>query len=290
MIYLLTVSLIWAFSFGLIKSNLVSLEPNFVTFARLFISLLVFIPFLRLNNIPKNLIFKLTGIGALQFGLMYIAYIYSYQYLQSYEIVLFTIFTPLYITLINDLINKKVNKKFLAAALLAVVGAGIILFQKLHSHEFMYGFILVQISNVCFAAGQIFYTKVKKDLPGNSDHSLFGLLYLGAVIVTLPASLFSTDYSSLIILPGQLGTLIYLGVISSGLAFYLWNVGATKVNEGSLAVFNNLKIPLAMIVSIFIFGEEGDISKLFLGGLIIFAALFTNEWKGKTYLYKYFRK
>ncbi|MDX9865812.1 MAG: hypothetical protein RBT34_13495, partial [Anaerolineaceae bacterium] len=46
MIYLLVVSLVWAFSFGLIKGNLVGLDAVFVAGMRLLISLLVFLPML----------------------------------------------------------------------------------------------------------------------------------------------------------------------------------------------------------------------------------------------------
>jgi hypothetical protein len=36
-------------------------------------------------------------LGAIQFGLMYVAYIASYQYLSGYLVAVFTIFTPLYV-------------------------------------------------------------------------------------------------------------------------------------------------------------------------------------------------
>ena len=59
MIYLLAVSLIWAFSFGLIKGNLVGLDSNFVSFVRLFISFLVFVPFLKIKNLELKFIYFL---------------------------------------------------------------------------------------------------------------------------------------------------------------------------------------------------------------------------------------
>ena len=46
--YLVIVSLIWAFSFGLIKTYLVGLDPFVVSGIRIGIALLVFLPFLRL--------------------------------------------------------------------------------------------------------------------------------------------------------------------------------------------------------------------------------------------------
>ncbi|MFM7261548.1 MAG: hypothetical protein ACKO3W_13190, partial [bacterium] len=41
-------------------------------------------------------------------------------------------------------------------------------------------------------------------------------------------------------------TLIYLGVGASGVGFFLWNVGATKVAPATLAVMNNAKVPLGV--------------------------------------------
>jgi len=70
----------------------------------------------------------------------------------------------------------------------------------------------------------------------------------------------------------QAGTLLYLGVLASGLCFFWWNKGAVLTNAGTLAVFNNLKIPLAVAVSLLVFGESTDLPRLILGGgLMIFA-------------------
>lgn len=277
MVYLLIVSLIWAFSFGLIKTNLTSLDSNFVSFVRLGISLLAFLPFLRIKKLLRIDTLKLVGIGAIQYGLMYTFYIASYQYLQSFEIALFTILTPVYIIIIHDFIERRINYIFLFTALAAVIGGGIVMYRSLISEELLTGFLFVQLSNICFASGQIFYTKMKKKLPEKSDHSLFGLLYLGAVLVSFIASLFTTDYSTINLTSEQLYTLIYLGAIASGLSFFLWNVGATRVNEGALAALNNLKIPLAVSVSILVFGEHGDLTRLGIGILIIVVALYINE-------------
>ena len=47
-------------------------------------------------------------------------------------------------------------------------------------------------------------------------------------------------------------------MVASGLGFFLWNVGATRVGSGTLAVMNNAKIPLAVACSLLIFGEQAD--------------------------------
>ena len=47
MLLLLLASLVWAFSFGLIKDQLAGLDPTAVAVLRLLCALLVFLPFLR---------------------------------------------------------------------------------------------------------------------------------------------------------------------------------------------------------------------------------------------------
>jgi drug/metabolite transporter (DMT)-like permease len=72
-------------------------------------------------------------------------------------------------------------------------------------------------------------------------------------------------------------SILYLGVVASGLGFFLWNYGARKVNTGTLAIFNDLKIPLAILISILIFNESTDLTRLVIGCVIIITALWMND-------------
>lgn len=67
--------------------------------------------------------------------------------------------------------------------------------------------------------------------------------------------------------------LAYLGVVASGLCFFLWNRGAQLVAAGQLAVMNNLKIPLGVAVSLFVFREPANFWTLLVGALLIGVAL-----------------
>jgi drug/metabolite transporter (DMT)-like permease len=78
----------------------------------------------------------------------------------------------------------------------------------------------------------------------------------------------------------QLAVLLYLGLLASGIGFFLWNVGATRVGTGVLAVFNNVKVPLAVLVSLLFFREQTDLARLALGGGIILLALYLNSRRG----------
>jgi drug/metabolite transporter (DMT)-like permease len=276
MVGLTVVSLIWAFSFGLIKNTLAGVDSNFVAAARLALALLVFLPFLRLRKVPRGAALRLMTVGAFQFGFMYIAYQFAFQYLQAYEVALFTIFTPLYVTLANDIFKKRVNWLHLGTTVLAIIGAAIVKGAGIQS-LLLTGFLLVQVSNICFAFGQVYYKRVMVSYPDVRDASIMALPYLGGVLVTGLVAGFTTRWSALLLTPLQGFTLIYLGLIASGFCFFLWNASARRVNTGALAIFNDLKIPLAVAVSLIFFGEQANLPNLLIGGGIILAALWLNE-------------
>jgi drug/metabolite transporter (DMT)-like permease len=280
MAYLFIVSLVWAFSFGLIKNQLAGLDANFIAASRLLISLLVFLPFLRVKGLPRKQSSALLLAGAVQYGIMYVAYNYSFQYLKAYEVALFTIFTPIYVTLINDAIQRRFHRLSLVATILAVAGTAFMKRGGELQSEILVGFLIVQISNLGFAFGQIYYKKIMAALPEKkfSNLQVFGLLYLGGFLTAgLSAAVF-TPWRQFSIIPSQVLVLLYLGAISSGVCFFLWNVGARKVHTGTLAVFNDLKIPLAVTVSLVFFGETANLLNLIVGGGVVLAALLLNEW------------
>jgi len=277
MIYLLLVSIAWAFSFGLIKGNLAGVDSNFVSFARMAFSLLVFLPFLKYKKLNRRKFLLLALDGFLQFGIMYIAYTASFNYLKAYEVALFTIFTPIYVTLIDGAFNREFNPNFLLSALMAVAGTYIIEGGQAVNSGIWWGFLLVQISNLGFAFGQVFYRKLMADEAGLKDRDVFGALYLGAFVGTGIVTLIFTPLASLHLSLTHWWTLIYLGVFASGICFFLWNMGARKVNAGALAIFNDLKIPLSISVSILVFGEKANLTTLLIGGGIIVLSLVLNE-------------
>jgi len=278
MIYLILASVIWAFSFGLIKGNLANLNPNLISFVRMILSFLVFLPFVKVKGINLKLKFKLILIGTIQYGLMYIAYIHSYGYLKSYEVALFTIFTPFYVIFIHDLIRKTVIKKHLLISFLAIIGAAIITYGGITSASFLTGFFLIQCSNIFFAWGQVKYRDIMSKREDLKDSNIFAYLYFGAFIITMISSFITVDIKTISFATKEIFTLLYLGTIPSGIAFFLWNYGVRRSNIGTISIFNNLKIPFAIIISMTIFGEEGNIFKILIGCTILISAIVYNSF------------
>lgn len=257
MFLLLLVSLIWAFSFGLIKRFLVGVDSTFVTTARLALALLVALPFLRWRGLNARTAFALAGIGALQFGVTYLAYIESFRFLRGYEVALLTLTTPIFVTLFADALDRTFRWTALVAAVLAVVGAALVVKK---ASQPLAGVLLVQASNAAFAIGQVLYRQLRLAKPALRDLDVFALLYAGALVLA-GAALLARRVHVAPTSP-QVWTLLYLGVLASGVGFFLWNVGATRVTPGTLAVMNNVKVPLAVACSLLAFGEQADLPAL----------------------------
>jgi len=265
MLILLIVSLIWAFSFGLVK-RLGGLDATAVVTLRLLISFVVFLPCLRRGRLGGAAMLRLAAVGALQFGLMYLLYQRSYAYLKAYEVALFTITTPLLVALIDAAVQRRWRTRYAMAAVLSVAGAAVVNWRSIGDSGIMTGFLLVQLANLCFAGGQVAWRKERTRFPaGTTDASVFAFLFGGALLLALAVSLTQTNWHAFAPTPEQWLILAYLGAVASGVCFFLWNFGAARVNAGILAAFNNAKIPLGIAASIVVFGEQADLGLLLLG-------------------------
>jgi len=272
---LVLVSVLWAFSFGLIKRFLGGMDSSMVAAARLLISLLFFLPFLRPRALAPGLALRLAAVGLVQYGLMYLFYIRAFRSLAAHEVALFTVFTPLWVTALEDASLRRLGPaRWYWAAALAVAGTAVIVYRDVLKSGLLWGFFLVQLSNACFAAGQIAYRRLRArhgELVEGAG--VFAVLYAGAVAVAAPAAFVSWGGSLAAPTWPQAATLLYLGAAASGLGFFLWNVGAARVGAGTLAVMNNAKVPLGVAVALLVFGEQAHLGRLLLGGGILAAGL-----------------
>ena len=276
--YLVGVTLLWAFSFSLIGVYLAGqVDSWFSVWIRVALAGLVFLPFLKFRGISKKLIAKLMTVGGIQLGLMYCFYYESFLLLSVPEVLLFTVFTPIYVTLIYDLLKGRFSPWYLVTAVIAVAGAAVIKFAGVNEN-FLTGFLVVQGANLCFAIGQVGYKTIMEqesvELP---QHTVFGYFYLGAFCVASVAFLLLGNTDKLPTTSVQWGILIYLGLVASGLGYFFWNKGASLVNAGALAVMNNALVPAGLVVNILIWNRDVDLTRLALGGAIILLSLWVNE-------------
>ena len=273
MIYLILVSILWSFSFGIIKYGLAGIDSAFISLMRSLIALLFFAS-LTLYNFKKfSFDVRLILIGAIQFGLMYVLYIQSYQYLPAYLIATFTITTPIFIGIFSQLYdNMSFSSNGKLSIILVVIGSLMMRFNVVNPLDYWLGFFLIQCANMCFAIGQIMFKRWhSKNTSVNIIYN-FSQMFFGAVLITSIFSLInSTNFSTLN--TSNLYALLFLGLFSTGFGFLAWNIGATQVSNERLAVMNNAVIPIAIFNSYLIFGETISLT-LYLPGLILFYIAF----------------
>lgn len=278
--WLAIVSLMWAFSFGIIRNTLTGIDSGLVSFLRLVIASLTALPALRIRRLGAGLSGRLLLLGAVQFGVMYLAYIESFRWLEAWEVAMLTITTPLFVVVASGLLEKDGRRVAYASASAAAIGGGFILWGSPQSECFLKGFVLVQTSNACFAAGQVWYRRLMAGRPGSADPGVMALPYLGGALITaLPAVGSARQLPNLT--GHQWTSVIYLGAIASGLGFMLWNHGAKQVCTGCLAAMNNAKIPLAVLASVLVFGERPDLVRLSAGAVLIGAGVLSGEFLEK---------
>ena len=282
MLYLVAVTVLWAFSFSLIGEFLAgAVDSYFSVFTRIILASAVFLPFLKLSLLSAKQKAILTSLGAVQLGLMYIFFYHAFLFLSVPEVLLFTIFTPLYVAILNDALFKRFTPFYLLCALIATAGAAIIRFNGI-SESFWLGFAIVQGANLCFALGQVGYKKLTSTFETQMPyHNVFAWFYLGALAVALPAFFLFGNTNQLPQTPEQWGVLLWLGVVASGLGYYFWNQGALKVSGGTLAIMNNALIPAGLVVNLLLWQKDTDFSRLFLGGAIIALALWMSHQYSK---------
>jgi carboxylate/amino acid/amine transporter len=279
--YLVFVTFLWAFSFSLIDVYLAGkVDGDFAVLTRILIAGLMFLPMTRWHGVPMPLKMGTMVVGGLMIGITYLCLYRSFLYLTVPEVLLFTVTTPLYVSLIDDAMNKKFNAGALVAAFLAVIGAAYIRYDMI-TDSFVTGFVLIQVANLSFAAGQVGYANLVKRYPVDfPQRHFFGYFFVGGLIITVPSFLMFGNASMMPDSMMQWGILLWLGAGASGVGLYLWNKGATLVDSGTLAIMNNMLIPAGIIVNLLIWNRDVDLFRLSVGMGVILLALYVNRIAG----------
>lgn len=274
---LIITTILWAFSFSLIGEYLAGhVDSYFSVLMRVGLAALVFLPFLRTRGQSLKTLALYMLVGALQLGVTYLLSFRAYLYLTVSEFLLFTVLTPLYITLIYDLLSRRrLRWGYALSAGLAVIGAAIIRYDKVSDH-FWTGLLLVQLANISFAIGMVGYKRMMETHP-MPQHSAFSWFYLGAFVVAVIAWFALGNPQKLPTTGLQWGILVWLGVVASGLGYFMWNYGATQVDAGTLGIMNNMHVPAGLLVNLAIWQQQPHWPSFIIGGAVIVASLWVHR-------------
>ena len=162
-------------------------------------------------------------------------------------------------------------------ALVAVGGGVIIRFEPLEG-EYLVGFLLLQLANITFAAGQVLCRRLLLHYqPGQPLYRFFGHFFLGAMVLVVPSFLLFGDAGKLPQTAVQWGVLLWMGLFATALGMFWWVKGSVQVNAGTLAVLNELHVPAGLLVNLLIWNRDADLPRLAMGGAIILASLWLSR-------------
>ncbi|MFU9137507.1 carboxylate/amino acid/amine transporter [Erwinia tasmaniensis] len=277
MTLLIVTTVLWAFSFSLIGEYLAGqVDSVFSVLIRLLLAAVVFLPFLRFRGQRMSTILLYMAVGAMQLGIMYLISFQAFLYLSVSDFLLFTVLTPLWVTLIYDVLSGRgIRAGYLFSALLAVVGAAIIRYDKISDH-FWFGLLLVQLANICFAIGLVGYKRLQEIRPV-PQHTAFSWFYLGAAAIAVAAWFLWGNPHRLPTTSFQWGILIWLGVVASGLGYFMWNYGATQVDAGTLGIMNNMHVPAGLLVNLVIWQRQPHWPSFLIGAAVICVSLWVHK-------------
>lgn len=277
MALLIITTILWAFSFSFYGEYLAGhVDSYFAVLVRVGLAALVFLPFLRTRGHSVKTIALYMLVGAMQLGIMYMLSFHAYLYLTVSELLLFTVLTPLYITLIYDLMSgRRLRWSYAFSALLAVIGAGIIRYDQVTSY-FWTGLLLVQLSNISFAIGMVGYKRLMETRP-MPQHNAFAWFYMGALLVAFVAWSMVGNAQKMPETTLQWGILVFLGVAASGIGYFMWNYGATQVDAGTLGIMNNMHVPAGLLVNLAIWHQQPHWPSFIIGAAVIVASLWVHR-------------
>jgi len=267
---LFLVTVIWAFSFSLIGVYLSGEVDSYLAILiRVFLALMVLLPFFKPRQIPVRILVALTAIGAVQVGVTYQFLYHAFAYLSVPEVLLFTIFTPLWITLIDEVLlgKRHLPLRWWLGSALAVAGAGIIRYQHV-SADVLTGFLLIQAANLCFALGQVAYKRLPINQPLQQLNA-FACFFLGATLVSGMGCVLFTNWQRVPDTTVEWTVLVWLGLGASGIGYLCWAMASKQVNTGQLATMNNLLIPVGLLVNVIFWSHSADVMRLISGGTLI---------------------
>jgi carboxylate/amino acid/amine transporter len=275
--YLILVTVLWAFSFSLIGEYIAGrVDSDFAVLARVSIAAVAFLPFTRWRGLPWRLAGGFWLAGMLQFGITYLCLYRSFTVLTVPEVLLFTVLTPIYVTLLDDGMARRFNPWSLVAAGVAVAGGIVIRFHRIEG-DYLIGFLLLQLANATFAAGQVLCRRLLVRYPVDLPlHRFFGHFFLGAMVLVIPSFLLFGDMSRLPQTAVQWGVLAWMGLFATALGMYGWVKGSTQVDAGTLAIMNELHVPAGLVVNLLIWNRDADLRTLSAGGAVILFSLWVN--------------
>jgi drug/metabolite transporter (DMT)-like permease len=252
----LLVTLLWSSSYVLTKIGLVDVPPLTLVGFRYLIASLILLPIAISKGehraISGNTWWKLGLLGLLGYTVAQGLQCVGLYYLPSVSVTLILNFTPILVLLLNRVVTGGVPSRDQIIGMAIVLLAASLFFGDQIIEYNLLGFIFTFISGIGWAgylvAGKVLFKVTEISALGNTAFSMA----MGTALLT--SSAYFLEGVSLIRMSGWL-VIIWLGVINTALAFFLWNHALETLEAFELSVLQNTMLIQITVLSFLFLGE-----------------------------------
>ena len=274
---ILFVTVIWGFAFVVVKNSLDAVPPLYMMAFRFSIAaLMLSLVFCRrFASLTKAAVIHGTGIGIALF-LAYAFQTIGCKYTTAGKNAFLTTFYVILVPFINwALVKNKPDFYSLFAAVLSITGIGLL---SLRGDLTMnIGDVLTLICGFCYALQIVFIARYSQ----NDDPVMLAVLQIivSAVLSWIAAPLFEGPFPLAAVKDtGVIGSMLYLGLLSTMVAFLLQNVCQKYTPPSTASILMSFEAVFGMLFSV-IFLHEPLSLRGFAGCLLMFVAVIVSETK-----------
>jgi len=259
------------------------LPPGVILLLRSFFAVLFFLLLLKLRNqnlfaIQKEDILRFVILGLLNIPLNQYLFFVSIKYTTAPNVALAYALSPIFILIIAvSFFREKADLIKILGIAIAFFGISIILVEKGVSFksEYFVGNLLALVASVCWAL----YTTYGKGLIKK-----YGSIYTTAMAMTfgfilyLPIAFVEGDFGKLCtVYPIHLAQILYLAIMTSGLAYLIWYYALKRLPASNVGVFNNLQPVFTTILAIIFFKQHISAVYILGGVMVILGVILTQR-------------
>jgi drug/metabolite transporter (DMT)-like permease len=276
----LLVTFLWSSSYILTKFGLTDIKPLTLVGLRYLIAALVLVPIALSRGEHQRITgdewWKLAVLGFLGYTVAQGLQCVGLSYLPAVTVTLILNFTPLFVMILNLLFTgESPSHAQIAGMALVLIGAVLFFSDKLGGYTFT-GVLLTFISGLGWAgymvAGKILFKEKRVSPLGNTA---FAMGFGTAIIV---ASAYLVEGLSTIPVTGW-AIIIWLGVVNTAAAFFLWNHALETLDAFELSILQNTMLIQITILSMIFLGERlAPVKYLYMG--LVFVGVYIVQTRG----------
>lgn len=245
-------------------------------------SILVFLKIIKIDLKGKNMK-NLFFLSFAQPVLYFIFESYGIKYSASSQAGIMVALIPVVVAILGVLfLGEKNTKQEIFFILLSVAGVMYIAYGKqMDENSSMLGIILLLCAVISSSAYSIISRKISKEF--TSAERTYAMMLYGALafnLINIVSHVINNninEYFSPWADPSFFFALIYLGILSSIVAFFLSNYSLTHLEASKASVFSNLATVVSIIMGVVFLKESFSIHQIW-GSLMILVGVFGTQY------------